>query len=109
MKTSRIWSLIIISGLFAVGLVWQTSRFADLSEKAHDLELEQQSWIAQNKKLKAEIAVLSSRERTSEMANYLGLKKVQPEERVRVQIVPEKSGTQVSQAQPTTPGGGQHD
>ncbi|MCE5255824.1 MAG: hypothetical protein LLF89_03150 [Spirochaetaceae bacterium] len=109
MKMSRSWSLIIISCLFAVGLVWQTSRFADLSEKAHNLELEQQSWIAWNKRLEADIALLSSRKRTSEMANYLGLKKVQPEERMRIQIIPTKPGTQVSSAKSQAAGEDKHD
>jgi cell division protein FtsL len=111
MKSMRVWVLLILSGFFAIGLVWQTSRFADLSQKAQDLELEQQNWVAQNTRLKADIAVLSSRERTAEMANYLGLKKIQPEERVRIQIVPEKPGKQISQVQSDAGQGmgGEHD
>ena len=98
MKSIRIWILLVASGFFAIGLVWQTSRFANLSQKAQDLEMEQQNWVAQNTRLRADIAVLSSRERTAEIANSLGLKKIQPEERVRVEIVPENQGKAVSQA-----------
>jgi len=97
MKSIRIWILLLVSGFFAIGLVWQTSRFANLSQKAQDLEIEQQNWVAQNTRLRADIAVLSSRERTAEIANSLGLKKIQPEERVRVEIVPENQGKTLSQ------------
>ncbi|HOV93647.1 MAG TPA: hypothetical protein PLT87_02065 [Spirochaetales bacterium] len=98
MKSIRIWILLVASGFFAIGLVWQTSRFANLSQKAQDLEMEQQNWVAQNTRLRADIAVLSSRERTAEIANSLGLKKIQPEERVRVKIVPENQGKAASPA-----------
>lgn len=116
MKIGRFWSLVILAGIFALGMVWQSSRFADLSAKARALEAEQESWIAQNRKIEAEIALLSSRARTSAMANRLGLKKALPEEKLRVVLTPsmnatpgslESSGTPLSSVK--APGGGSHD
>lgn len=116
MKIGRFWSLVILAGIFALGMVWQSSRFADLSARAHALEAEQASWIAQNRKIEAEIALLSSRERTSAMANRLGLKKALPEEKMRILLTPsakaapsslETSGSPMSSAK--APGGDIHD
>ncbi|MCE1195946.1 cell division protein FtsL [bacterium] len=90
MKIGRFWALMILAGLFALGMAWEASRFADLSAKARAFEAEQSDWIARNRKLEAEIAVLSSRERTQAMANRLGLKKALPEERLRVQVLQPK-------------------
>lgn len=116
MKIGRFWSLVILAGIFALGMVWQSSRFADLSAKARALETEQEGWIAQNRKIEAEIALLSSRERTSAMANRLGLKKALPEERLRILLTPStkaapgnlgSSGSPLSSAK--APGGDIHD
>jgi len=85
-KLGRFWILLIVSCLFLIGLAWQASRFADLDSRARALESEQQSWIAQNRRIEAEIALLSSRERTAEMASKLGLKRALPEERLRIQL-----------------------
>jgi len=96
MKIGRFWTLMILAGFFALGMVWQSSRFTDLSAKARLLEEEQESWIAENRKIEAEIALLSSRERTEAMASRMGLKKALPEEKLRIQLTP--SGEGVSQA-----------
>jgi len=96
MKIGRFWTLMILAGFFALGLVWQSSRFTDLSAKARLLEEEQESWIAENRKIEAEIALLSSRERTEAMASRMGLKKALPEEKLRIQLTP--SGESISQA-----------
>ena len=93
MKFSRFWALLIVSCLFLVGLAWQASRFADLDARARDLETEQESRIAQNRKLEAEIALLSSRERTAEMAARLGLRRALPEERLRIQLSASSGGS----------------
>jgi hypothetical protein len=90
MKISRFWTLMLLAGLFALGMAWEASRFADLSAKAKAFEAEQSDWIARNRKLEAEIAVLSSRERTQVMATRLGLKKALPEERLRIQVLQPK-------------------
>lgn len=116
MKLGRFWVSIILAGGFAVGMVWQASRFADLSAKAHNLELEQENWIAKNRKLEAEIALLSSRERTSAMAGRMGLQKALPEERIRIQVTPaqgsaanETAGPAASVSSAKLPAGGSHD
>lgn len=88
MKVGRFWTLMIVAGFFALGMAWQSSRFADLKARARSLEAEQESWISQNRRLEAEIALLSSRERTQAMANRLGLKKALPEERLRILLTP---------------------
>ncbi len=88
MKIGRFWTLMIAAGLFALGMVWQSSRFADLSAKAEELEVEQENWIAKNRKIEAEIALLSSRERTEAMANRLGLKRALPEDKLKIILAP---------------------
>lgn len=88
MKTGRFWTLMIIAAFFALGMVWQSSRFADLRAKARELELVQEEWIAKNRKVEAQIALLSSRERAESMAARLGLKKVLPEDRLKVTVQP---------------------
>jgi len=92
MKLGRFWTLMILAGLFALGMTWQSSRFVDLKSRARELEAEQETWIAENRKIEAEIALLSSRERTEAMATRLGLKKALPEEKLRILLAPaEKS------------------
>ena len=90
MKIGRFWALMLLAGLFALGMAWEASRFTDLSARAKAFEAEQSDWIARNRKLEAEIAVLSSRERTQAMATRLGLKKALPEERLRIQVLQPK-------------------
>ena len=85
-RPGRFWGLLIVSSLFLVGMAWQASRFADLSAKAKSLEKVQERWITENRKIEAEIAQLSSRERMSSLASRLGLKKISPEEIIKVQI-----------------------
>jgi cell division protein FtsL len=85
-KPGQFWGLLIVSSLFLVGMTWQASRFADLSAKAKNLERTQERWVVENRKIEAEIALLSSRERMSSMAGRLGLKKVSPEEVTKIQI-----------------------
>jgi len=84
----RFWTLLAIAGLFLVGMVWQTSRFADLKAEARELEAVQKTWITENLKLEAEIARLSSRERTSGLAGKLGLTKALPEDTIRIRLAP---------------------
>ena len=117
MKFGRFWVLVILATFFGIGMVWQASRFADLSAKAADLELDQENWIAQNRKLEAEIALLSSRERTSIMAGRLGLKKALPEEKLRILLSPGQANLSgnagLSTGKPLSsarlPGGGSND
>lgn len=115
MKLGRFWARMLLAGLFALGMAWQASRFIDLSARAKKLEAEQESWIAENKKIEAEIALLSSRERTQAMANRLGLKKALPEEKLRIQLTPPEgaSGELTTGIRPLSsaksPAGASHD
>lgn len=116
MKIGRFWKLLTVAGVFALGMVWQSSKFSDLSAKARELESEQENWIAQNRKIEAEIALLSSRERTSAMASRMGLKKALPEEKLRILLAPSSagaSGSPESAVNPVSsaklPGGRSHD
>ncbi|MCX7026350.1 MAG: hypothetical protein NT061_02410 [Spirochaetes bacterium] len=96
MKLGRFWKLLmllIVSCIFLVGLAWQASRFADLDSEARTLETAQETWIAENRKIEAEIALLSSRERTTKMAAKLGLKRALPEERLRIQFTASKGAS----------------
>lgn len=103
MKKRRFWPLYILCSIFLVGMVWQVGRFANLSAEAGELERTQESWISRNRKLEAEIALLSSRERTAEMAEKLGLKRAEPEDRLRIVVKPAAGGTSGGEA--TFPGG----
>jgi cell division protein FtsL len=88
MKPGRFWTLMIVAAFFALGMVWQSSRFADLKARAGELESVQEEWIAKNRKVEAQIALLSSRERAEAMASRLGLRKVLPEDRIKVTVQP---------------------
>jgi len=91
MKTGRFWVLMIVASLFALGMTWQSSRFADLAARADELEREQAAWMAENRRIEAEIAQLSSRERLETMALRMGLKKAQPEDKLKVIVDPSGS------------------
>ncbi|HEY9053837.1 MAG TPA: hypothetical protein VIO60_03355 [Rectinemataceae bacterium] len=94
MRRIRFWVLSFISLIFLLGLAWQTSRFADLRARAKELEREQESLVSGNRRLEAELARLSNRERTSSLAERIGLRKALPEERLKV-VIPslQDSGT----------------
>ncbi|MGB4586760.1 MAG: cell division protein FtsL [Rectinemataceae bacterium] len=96
MRLGRFWTLMLLAGLFALGMAWQSSRFTDLKSRARELEAEQETWIAENRKIEAEIALLSSRERTEAMATRLGLKKALPEEKLRILLAPAEKNSAAS-------------
>ncbi len=87
----------VLAGAFMLGMTWQASRFADLNAKARKLETAQVGWISQNRKIEAELAVLSGRQRTAQYADKLGLRQALPEERLKVQLkpLPGESSTQL--------------
>ncbi len=88
MKIGRFWLLMICACLAALVMAWQSSRFADLAARADGLEREQAAWMAENRRIEAEIAQLSSRERIETQAQRMGLKKAQPEDILRVILAP---------------------
>ena len=92
MKTGRFWLLMIGACLVALGMAWQSSRFADLAARAAGLEREQAAWMAENRRIEAEIAQLSSRERIETQAQRMGLKKAQPEDILGKLQTPPRNG-----------------
>ena len=92
MKIGRFWLLMIGACLVALGMAWQSSRFADLAARADGLEREQAAWMAENRRIESEIAQLSSRERIETLALRMGLKKAQPEDILRVRLLPTGNG-----------------
>lgn len=98
MKLGKFWTLMVVAGAFMLGMTWQASRFADLRAKAKKLEAAQIGWISKNKKIEAELAILSSRERTAQYADKLGLRQALPEERLKVQVMPVNPVGSVSKA-----------
>jgi hypothetical protein len=86
MKSGKFWTLMVIAGAFMLGMTWQASRFADLKAKARKLETIQVGWISQNRKIEAELAILSSRQRTAQFAGKLGLRQALPEDRLTVEL-----------------------
>lgn len=88
MRAGKFWTLMVLAGAFMLGMTWQASRFADLRAKARKLETAQVGWISRNRKIEAELAVLSSRQRTALYADKLGLRQALPEERLKVQLNP---------------------
>ena len=91
-KVGRFWLLMICACFVALVMAWQSSRFADLAARADSLEREQAAWMAENRRIEAEIARLSSRERIEAQARRLGLKKAQPEDILRVILLPSGKG-----------------
>jgi cell division protein FtsL len=65
----------------------QSARYADLEREVRRLEISQEEWVENNKRLIAGIAVLSSPERIENIArNELGLTKKRPEEVLQIRI-----------------------
>jgi cell division protein FtsL len=92
MKIRRFWLLMIGACLVALVMTWQSSRFADLAARADNLEREQAAWMAENRRIEAEIAQLSSLERIETQAQRMGLKKAQPEDILKVILTPAGNG-----------------
>jgi cell division protein FtsL len=80
--------LIITIPVFLGALGWQAARYGALEKEIRRNETTQEEWIAGNRRLIADIALLSSSERIESIArDELGLHKKQPEEVLQIQIV----------------------
>jgi cell division protein FtsL len=94
---------------------WQSSRYGDLERELKKLEKNQEEWIENNKRLIANIAVLSSPERIERIArDELGLQKKQPEDVLQISIADTQGGDPqpaflYSQAEETYTGGAADD
>lgn len=80
--------LLILTFPAFLGLViWQSVRYADLERELIRLEKTQEEWVENNKRLIANITVLSSPERIERIArDELGLQKKRPEEVLQISI-----------------------
>lgn len=110
MKKNRFWLSLFVSLVFIFGLLVQVSRFTMLSRQASRLEMEQEAVAAENRKLEAEIAVLTNRARTDVLAGRSDFVAIKPEEKLTIIIEPKQS---TSEADPVNtaklPQGGRHD
>jgi len=71
---------------------WQSVRYTQLERDVRRLEAAQEDWVESNRRLIANIAVLSSSSRIGQVAvNYLGLSRMQPENVLQIRI--EEAGT----------------
>jgi hypothetical protein len=90
MRRSFVLTLALASSALVLGAAWQVNRYAGLAAEARRLEASQESWIEENRKLAAGIAVLASRARAASVAASLGLEKVSPERRLFI-VLPKKA------------------
>jgi cell division protein FtsL len=66
---------------------WQSARYNQLDREVRRLEAVQETWVENNKRLIAGIAVLSSSERIEQIALHdLRLTKIQPEDVLQIRI-----------------------
>ena len=73
--------------LFLGMTAWQSARYSDLERQTRRLEADQEKWVEQNKRLIADIAVLTTFERVERVAlNDLKLSKIQPENVLQIWI-----------------------
>ena len=82
-----LYFIVLTIPLFLGLAAWQSVRYASLDNGIRRLEATQEDWVESNKKLAANIAVLSSSSRIEQVAVYdLGLSKIQPEDVLQVRI-----------------------
>ena len=84
MKRVALFAILLSIPLLLIAVAWQAGRFDSLAVEARRLEASQESWVQENRKLEADIRVLSSRERAAALAQSFGLEKAGPERRIRV-------------------------
>jgi cell division protein FtsL len=89
MKKTRIALFYFLMGTIPLlfgALAWQSCRYNDLEKETVDLEAVQEDRVAANRRLIAEIALLSSAERIEKKAQDQGLVKKKPEEVLQINI-----------------------
>jgi len=110
MNRNRLWVSIFVSLVFVFGLLVQVSRFTMLSRQASRLEMEQEAVAAENRKLEAEIAVLTNRTRTDVLAGRSNFVAIQPEEKLTIIIEQKKTDTSTDPVNTAKlPQGARHD
>jgi cell division protein FtsL len=79
--------LILTFPAFLGLIIWQSVRYADLERELLRLEKAQEEWVENNKRLIANITVLSAPDRIERIArDELGLQKKRPEEVLQISI-----------------------
>ena len=82
-----IFLAVISMPLFLCLTVWQSTRYQNLKKELTRLEQAQGEWVESNKRLIAEIVMLSSQKRIEDIAvNSLSLHKIRPENVLQVTI-----------------------
>jgi len=83
---------VVLTIPFFLGLAaWQSVRYAELDREVRRLEAAQEDWLESNKRLIANIAVLSSSSRIGQVAvNDLGLTRLRPEHVLQIRIEEER-------------------
>jgi hypothetical protein len=82
----------VAAPLLLAAVAWQGGRYAALAAEARRVEAAQKAWIEENRKLDASVRVLSSREKTAERAEALGLEKAAPGQRLRIEGAADPAG-----------------
>jgi cell division protein FtsL len=79
--------LVLTIPVFLGGLVRQSYKYDELKDTTNRLEKEQEDWVSKNRRLIADIALLSSSERIEQIvSSRLHLVKKQPEEVLQIRI-----------------------
>jgi hypothetical protein len=91
MKRGLLYAILLSIPLLLLAVAWQAGRFDALATEARRLEISQESWVQENRKIEASIRVLSSRERAEALAESLGFEKAGPDRRIRVTVQPQEA------------------
>ncbi len=87
-KKNFLFYIMVISIPVFLGLiVWQSTRYQNLSNEINRLEQAQTEWVESNRRLIAKIAEDSSPEKIEDIAvNQLKLQKIKPERLLQVKV-----------------------
>ena len=82
-----LYFIVLTIPLFLGIIAWQSSRYSDLERQTRRLEADQEKWVESNKRLIADIAILTTSEKVERIALYdLNLAKIEPENVLQVWI-----------------------
>ena len=82
-----LYFIVITIPLFLGLTAWQSARYSDLERQTRRLEADQEKWVESNKRLIADIAILTTSGKVERIAlNNLNLSKIEPENVLQVWI-----------------------
>ena len=82
-----LYFIVITIPLFLGLIAWQSARYSDLERQTRRLEADQEEWVESNKRLIADIAVLTTSGKVEKIArDDLRLSKIGPERVLQVWI-----------------------